>query len=232
MIKQPHSEQSVQDVQLMAIAANTLQHSLRFKSSYDCVAQLTACNQAIAAFMSTSSPTTVIPMISSAAALKEPLTINTDPFHNYTELIGRKRNKLNTTARSSWTNISASARPRRAPAEYTPLSDQDLLRPENWNWDFANPVEMVSPAGGLSLEYEPPSLLSMRRPGLESTMGPFDKQHQQHMDNSQVNIAWPEGCEGYEMAMNPQLDTKWPVERGTGYFGEEYAPRRTEQWPE
>ncbi len=216
----------------MATAANVLQHNQRFESSRACATRLLACSQAITAFVSFSTaPATVTSMMSSPNTCKEPLTINTDPFQSYTELKGRKRNKLNATSRSSsWTNISASSRSYRAPAEYTPLSEQDPSRPDNWNFDFANPVEMVLPGGGLSIEYDSPSSLSMRHTGLEPIASQLDEHHQLHYDHLQPNIAWSEDCGVYDTAVAPQIGTKWPVEFGTGYFDEGYAPQRTEQW--
>lgn len=209
----------------MATVAHILQHSQRFESSRACASRLSACSQAITAFVSfLATPTRPTSMIGSPSTFEEPLTINTDPFQSYTELKGRKRNKLNATSRnSSWTNISASSRSYRAPAEYTPLS-------ENWNYDFANPVEMVLPAGGISIEYESPSSLSMRHTGLEPPTSQLDEHHPPYFDHPQSNIAWSEDCGIFDTAGAPQISTKWPVEFGTGYFDEGYAPQRTEQW--
>ena len=170
-------------------------------------------------------------MVDSPSTFEEPLTMNTDPFQSYTELKGRKRNKLNATSRSSsWTNISASSRSHRAPAEHTPLSEQDFSRPDSWNYDFANPVEMVLPGGGLSVEHESPTSLTMRYAGLEPPTGQIDEYRQPHFDHPESNIAWSEGCGVYDTAVAPQISTKWPVEFGTGYLDEGYTPQRTEQW--
>ena len=222
----------MQDVQLMATVANVSQHSQRFESSRSCASRLAACSQAITAFMSFSTiPTAPTSMMGSPSTFEDSLTINTDPFQPYTELKGRKRNRLNATSRSSsWTNISASSRSCRAPAEYTPLSEHDLSRPDHLNYDFPNPVEMALPGGGQPIEYESPSSLNMRHTGLEPTSGQLDEHHRPHFDHAQPNIAWSEDCAVYDVAVATQSSNKWPVEFGTGYFDEGYAPQRTEQW--
>ena len=216
----------------MATVAHVLQHSQRFESSRVCASRLSTCSQAISALVSCSTtPTTATSMMGSPSTFEGPLTLNTDPFQSYSELKGRKRNKLNATSRSSsWTNISASSRSYRAPAEYTPLSEQDSSRPDNWHYDFTNPVEMVPPGCGLSVEYESPSSLSIRHTGLELPTGQLDEHHRRHFDHPQSNIAWSEDCGVYDTAVAPQISAKWPVEFGTGYFDEGYAPQRTEQW--
>ena len=216
----------------MATVAHLLQHSQRFESSRACASRLSACSQAITAFVSFSAtPTTAISMRGSPITFEEPLTINTDPFQSYTELKGRKRNKLNATSRSSsWTNISASSRSYLAPAEYTPPSEQEFSRPDNWNYDFTNPVEMVLQGGGASIEYESPSSISIRHTGLEPPSGQLDEHNHPQFDHPQSNIAWSEDCGVYDTAVAPQIPTKWPMEFGTGYFDEGYAPQRTEQW--
>ena len=222
----------MQDVQLMATVANVSQHSQRFESSRSCASRLAACSQAITAFMSFSTiPTAPTSMMGSPSTFEDSLTINTDPFQPYTEFKGRKRNRLNATSRSSsWTNISASSRSCRAPAEYTPLSEHDLSRPDHLNYDFPNPVEMALPGGGQPIEYESPSSLNMRHTGLEPTSGQLDEHHRPHFDHAQPNIAWSEDCAVYDVAVATQSSNKWPVEFGTGYFDEGYAPQRTEQW--
>ena len=236
VIQEPQTEQSTQDARLMATAADILQQSQRFESSRACVAQLLLCSQAINAFTSGStSPTSSISLtsINSTTSTTKPLTINTDPFHNYTELAGRKRNKLNTASRNtSWTNIAQSARSQRSATDFAGISEQELSRPESWNYEFSNPPDMIAPSGSLGLDYESPLSMNSRRGGLDPSTGQLNEhqQQQQQMEHPQLNMGWAEDSGGYAMAFPPQLGPRWPTEVGMGYFGEEFAPRRSEQW--
>ena len=128
--------------------------------------------------------------------------------------------------------MSTSALSHRAPAEYTPLSEQDLSQPNNCNHEFTTPVELGLPAVALPMQYEPLSSLPRCRTGLDPTptSGQLDENQQQHLDHPQRDLRWKGDCGGYEVAVAPQISTKQPVEFRTGYSGEEYAPRWTEQW--
>ena len=185
----------------MATAANILQHSQRFDSSRACVAQLSLCSQAINAFTSRStSPTSSVSLASmnSTTSNTKPLTINTDPFHTYTELAGRKRNKLNAASRTtSWTNIAQSARSQRSATDFAGLSEQDLSRPESWNYEFSTPPDMIAPSGSLGLDYESPLSMNSRRGGLDPSTGQLNEHQQQQMEHPQLNMGWAEDTVGY-----------------------------------
>jgi hypothetical protein len=109
------------------------------------------------------------------------------------------------------------------------MPEQDLSRPEAWNYEFSNPPDMNVPNGSLGVEYESPLLMNLRRGGLEPSNGQLNE-HQQHMEQPHFNMGWAEDGDGYAMAFPPQLDTRWPMEFGMGYLNDEIAPRRSEQW--
>ena len=217
----------------MATAANILQQSQRFDSSRACVAQLSLCSQAVNALISrTTSPSssTSLTTLAPPTSIIKPLTINTDPFHTYTELAGRKRNKLKSASRTpSWTNIAQSTHSHRSATEFASMPEQDFSRPEAWNYEFSNPPDMNVPNGSLGVDYESPLSMDLRRGGLEPSNGQLNE-HQQHMEQPHFNIGWAEDGGGYAMAFPPQLGTRWPREFGIGYFNDEIAPRRSEQW--
>ena len=230
VIQEPQAEQSAQDVRLMATAAKTLQQIQRFESSRACVAQLSSCNQAISVYISTlTGPASSAHLTrrNSTTLITKPHITNKDPFHTYTELTGRKRNKPSTTSCTTpWNDNAASARSQRSATDHTLITEQDILRPESWSYNFTNPNDMTA-AG---LDYGSPLSMSSRQRGLEQPiMGQMNEQQQQ-MENPQMDMAWAEDCGGYSMAMAPQIGSSWSGEFVTGFFGEEFAPRRSEQW--
>ena len=89
---------------------------------------------------------------------------------------------------------------------------------------------MIAPSGSLGLDYESPLSMNSRRGGMDPLNGQLNEHQQQQMEHPQLNMGWAEDSGGYAMAFPPQLGPRWPIEFGTGYFGEEFAPRRSEQW--
>ena len=207
----------------MAAAADILQRIQRFDSSRDYTGRLSACIPAVAAFIrDASSP-------ASTGGPIPPLNSNIDPFHTFTELIGRKRNNLNTDSRAkSSANIAMIDTPLRPTPKYSGPPDPSLADDKKDNFDFTNHADVAVSSNGRTGGYESTmqSIIHGVDPG--GPMGYMGDQQQHFPQHSYPIAAWARDEGAYATTMPSQPAAGWSTNSGMGHLGDAYAG----QWPE